>query len=84
MLEGIEFKVDKFKKEEDYNVIEFTENTIILCNNYKLMDTLATEIVNTVNGEAEYNNYWCDDEDIGKAKYDLRFGLQRVIDYNWT
>ena len=82
MLEGIEFKVDKFKKEEDYNVIEFTENTIILCNNYKLMDTLATEIVNTVNGEAEYNNYWCDDEDIGKAKYDLRFGLQRVIDIN--
>ena len=47
MLEGIEFKVDRFKKEEDYNVIEFTENTIILCNNYKLMDTLATEIVNT-------------------------------------
>lgn len=82
MLEGIEFKVDKFKKEEDYNVIEFTENTIILCNNYKLMDTLATEIVNTVNGEAEYNNYWCDNEDVGKAKYDLRFGLQRVIDIN--
>lgn len=82
MLEAIEFKADRFKKEENYNVIEFTKNTIILCNNYQLMDSLAKEILNTVNGEAEYNDYWCDDEDAGKAKFDLCFGLQRVIDIN--
>lgn len=83
MLKGIEFKDKRFKTEEDYNVLgELTENTIILCNNYKLMDTLAREILNTVNGQAEYNDYWCDDEDIGKAKFDLNFGLQKVIDIN--
>lgn len=82
MLEAIEFKADRFKKKEDYNAIEFTDNTIILCNNYQLMDTLTEEIINTINGKAEYNDYWCDDEDIGKAKLDLCFGLQRVIDIN--
>ena len=46
------------------------------------MDTLATEIINTVNKKAEYNDYWCDDKDDGKAKLDLCFGLQRVIDIN--
>ena len=80
MLEAIEFKADRFKEEEDYNLIEFTENTIILCNNYKLMDTLSDEIVRTVNGEAEYNNCWRDNADFGEAKLDICFGLQRVID----
>lgn len=46
------------------------------------MDTLATEIINTANGKAEYNDYWCDDKDIGQAKYALRFGLQRIIEIN--
>lgn len=41
------------------------------------MDTLAKEIINTINGKAEYNDYYCDD---GKAKLDLCFGLQRIID----
>ena len=83
MLKGIEFTDKRFKIEEDYNVLgELTENTIILCNNYKLMDSLAKEILDTINGKAEHNNYWCDDEDIGKAKFDLVFGLQRVIDIN--
>ena len=83
MLHGIEFKDKRFKAEEESNVLgELTENTIILCNNYKLMDTLADEILNTVNGKAEYNDYWCDEDDIGKAKYDLSFGLQRIIDIN--
>ena len=41
-----------------------------------------TEIVDTVNEKAEYNDYWCDDEDVGKAKVELRFGLQQVIDIN--
>ena len=82
MLESIEFKADRFKKEEDYNVIEFTENTIILCNNCKLMNSLAEEIINTVNGEAEYNDYLCDDQDVSKARMELRFGLQCLIDIN--
>lgn len=82
MLKYIEFKADRFTKEDYYNIIEFTENTIILCNSYNLMDTLATEIINTVNKKAEYNDYWCDDKDDGKAKLDLCFGLQRVIDIN--
>lgn len=82
MIESIVFNSDKYKQEEEYNVIEFTENTIILCNNLKLMSSLAEEIVNTVNGKAEYNDYWCDDKDIGKARYVLNFGLQKIIDIN--
>ena len=83
MLYGIEFTDKRFKVEEDYNVLDaLTKNTIILCSNYKLMNTLAKEIINTVNGKAEYNDYWCDDKDVGKAKFDLNFGLQKVIDIN--
>ena len=82
MLECIEFKEARFKKEDDYNLINFTENTVILCNNYRLMDTLCEEIINTVNEQAEYNDYWCEDADVGKAKVELRFGLQCIIDIN--
>ena len=79
MLRAIEFKDKRFRTKEDYNFLSpFTENTIILCHNYKLMDSLAKEILNTVNGEAEYNNYDCDDEDVGNARMWLSFGLQRV------
>lgn len=46
------------------------------------MTHLADEILNTVNGLAEHNDYYCDDEDIGKAKIVLNFGLQKVIDIN--
>ena len=46
------------------------------------MDSLAKEIMNTVNGKAEYNDYDCDDEDVGAAKMWLSFGLQRIIDIN--
>lgn len=53
-----------------------------MCRNYKLIDTLAEEILNTVNRKAEYNNYDCDEEDIGKARLVLIFGLQRIIDIN--
>lgn len=83
MVRGILFKDKRFDT-EDYNnlMCQITENTIILCNNYKLMDSLAKEIINTINGKAEYNDYDCDDEDIGKARYELNFGLQKVIDIN--
>lgn len=75
MLEAIEFKADRFKKEEDYNVIEFTDNTIILCNNYQLMDTIATEIINTVNGKAEHNDYYCDNDDEETHNCDGKYKL---------
>lgn len=81
MLRAIEFTDKRFKKEEDYNLLSpIRMNTIILCNNYRLMDSLADEIINTVNGKLEHNNYDCDDEDVGNAKRWLSFGLQRVID----
>ena len=83
MVRGILFKDKRFDAKDDNNLMsEMTENTIILCNNYRLMATLAEEIVNTINGNAEYNDYDCDDDDIGKAKYELNFGLQKVIDIN--
>lgn len=83
MLRAIEFKDKRFRTKEDYNLFSpISNNAIILCHNYKLMDSLAKEIINTVNGEAEYNDYDCDDEDVGKAKMWLSFGLQRVININ--
>ena len=83
MLRGIKFTDERFKTEDNYNLFDgLTKNTIIVCHDYKLMDTLTKEIVNTVNQEAEYNDYDCDDEDIHKAKIVLSFGLQRIIDIN--
>lgn len=46
------------------------------------MDFLSKEILNTVNGDAQYYDYDCDNEDVGKAKIWLLFCLQRVIDIN--
>ena len=83
MLRGIEFTDTRFKTEDAYNMFDgLTNNTIIICHDYKLMDTLTKEICNTVNGKAEYNNYDCDDEDLGNVKVVLNFGLQRIIDIN--
>lgn len=83
MLRAIEFKDKRFMTKDDNNLFSpITENAIILCHNYRLMDSLAEEIINTVNGKAEYNDYDCDDEDVGQAKMWLSFGLQRVIDIN--
>ena len=81
MLEDILFKAERFT-ENNNCMAELTDNTIILCSNYKVMDSLADEIVNTVNGEAEYNDYYCETEDIGSAQFTLSFGLQRVIEIN--
>lgn len=83
MLRAILFNDKRFMTKDENNLFSpITENTIILCHNYRLMDSLAKEIINTVNGKAEYNNYDCYDEDVGKAKMWLSFGLQRVIDIN--
>lgn len=62
MLRAIEFKDKRFRTKENDNLLSpLTENTIILCANYKLMYSLANEILNTFNGNAEYNEYDCDD-----------------------
>ena len=42
MLRAIEFKDKKFMTKNDNNLFSpITENTIILCHNYKLMDSLS-------------------------------------------
>ena len=83
MLESILFKDKRFDTSDNNNLMaDLTNNTIILCSDYKVMTILADEILKTVNGYAEYNDYFCDDEDIGKANYTLYFGLQRVIEIN--
>ena len=83
MVRAILFKDERFETKDDNNLlIPITENIIIICNNLRLMDNLACEILNTINGGAEYNDYDCDEEDIGKAKYELNFGLQKVININ--
>lgn len=83
MLRAIEFKDKRFETKDDYNFFDITsDNMIILCNNYRIMHSLTDEIINTVNGKAEYNNYDCDENDIGKAKSLLCFKLQRIIEIN--
>ena len=83
MVKGIKFKDKRFETKDDNNwLCEITENIIIICNNPRLMYSFAEEIVNTINGKAEYNDYYCDDSDVGKAKYELNFGLQKVININ--
>ena len=83
MVRGILFKDERFDTTDDNNMLnQITKNIIILCNNRRLMHTFAEEIINTINGSAEYNDYDCDDGDIGKAKSELSFGLQHVIDIN--
>lgn len=83
MLEELDFKSDNFTRKFNFNeLLELTTNTIIICNAYKTMVDLSNEIINTVNGSAEYNDYRCDDSDIGQAKIILQFGLQRKIAIN--
>ena len=57
LLRYVEFKDARFKKEDEYNIFgELTKHTIVICNNWKIMQTFADEILKTVNGEAEYND----------------------------
>lgn len=83
MVRAILFKDKRFKVTDDDNLLSpLTENTIILCNNCDLKNSLTKEICDTINGNAEYNEYDCDDADVGKAKVTFRFGLQSIIDIN--
>lgn len=83
MVRAILFKDKRFKTEDDYNLLSpISDNMIILCPDYKTMDSFTVEIINTINTKAEYNDYDCDEEDVGQAKLVLSFGLQRIIDIN--
>lgn len=83
MVRGILFKDKRFDTNDENNLMyQITENTIILCANFKLLKSLAKEIINTINGLAEYNDYDCDENDIGKAKYILECGWQKIIAIN--
>ena len=83
MVRGIKFNSERFDSNDDNNVMcPITENIVIICRSNKLMTSLEDEIISTINGDAEYNDYDCDEEDIGKAKSDSRCGLQGVININ--
>ena len=80
MLE--ELKFNRGFKEGSNLFAELTDNTIIICQSWELMYSVANEIFNTVNGEAEYNDYFCDDGDVGKANFFLQFRLNSALRIN--
>ena len=83
MVNGILFKDSTFDTTQDNNLMyPLTENTIILCQDYKLMDNISHDIINIINGKEKLSDYDCSEDDVGKAKYEFNFGLQRVIDIN--
>ena len=81
MLNAIRICDERFDKEQN-TLAELTDNTIILCRNFDMMSTLAGDIVRAINKKGDYYDYICDDEDIGKAKYDVKLFLQKTIDIN--
>lgn len=81
MVRGIRFNDKRFETKDNDNLLcPITENIIILCSSSKLMHSFSKEIISTINGEAEYNDYDCDDTDVGKAHYETSFRLQDIID----
>ena len=79
MVNAIQFNLTRFNLHNDNNLLELTNNTIILYPNTDIMISLSDEIFNTINGKAEYNDYWCDESDVGKAELSLRFALLSLI-----
>lgn len=52
MLRAIEFKDKRFMTKDGNNLFSpITKNAIILCHNYRLMNSLSNEILDTVNGQ---------------------------------
>ena len=81
MVNAIKFnstRFNSFNSYEDNNLLELTNNTIILCPNTNIMISLSNEILDTINGKAEYNDCWCN-TDVGTAEFSLRFGLLTLI-----
>jgi hypothetical protein len=44
-----------------------------------MQDKVNDEILNTINGTAEYNDYACDESDVGTGKVVMLGGLQRML-----
>lgn len=82
MVNAIQFNLTRFNLHNDNNLLELTNNTIILYPNTDIMISLSDEIFNTINGKAEYNDYWCDESDIGKETAPIRFSLLTLINVN--
>jgi len=83
MIHGIWFNDETFDRTSDNNIMyPLTKDTLVLCSDYQLMNFLANDIMTAINYENTDNDYDCDESDIGKAKYELNFGLQKVIDVN--
>lgn len=81
MLNAIRIYDERFDMEQN-TLAELTDNTIILCRNFDMMSALAGDIVRAINKKGDCCDYICDDEDIGKAKYDVKLFLQKTIDIN--
>ena len=81
MLNAIRICDERFDMEQN-TLAELTDNTIILCRNFDMMSSLAGDIVRAINKKGDCCDYICDDEDTGKAKYDVKLFLQKTIDIN--
>jgi hypothetical protein len=83
MVKGIAFLSERFNAEDDNNIMcPIGHDIIVLCSDPNTREYLAEEILRTINGKAEYNEYECDTNDVGKASCQLVFALQRVLNIN--
>lgn len=91
MLKYLEIFDKKFIRDNNYNLLSFrgnlTDNVIIKCKTYDVVDYIATIILETVNNvetsnieENIYTHFCCDDEDIDNARVDIiDLGLEEII-----
>lgn len=67
MLEYIIFTDNNFAPLTKETAPEFKQLSVVLCQGSALVEKIAHEIADTVNGEREQNTYWCNDADVGNA-----------------
>ena len=91
MLKYLEIFDKKFIRDNNYNVLSFrgnlTDNVIIKCKTFDVVDYIATIILETVNNvetsnieENIHTHFCCDDEDIDNARVDIiDLGLEEII-----
>ena len=91
MLKYLEIFDKKFISDNNYNLLSFrgnlTDNVIIKCKTYDVVDYIATIILETVNNvetsnieENIHTHFCCGDEDIDNARVDIiDLGLEEII-----
>ena len=91
MLKYLEIFDKKFIRDNNYNLLSFrgnlTDNVIIKCKTFDVVDYIATIILETVNNvetsnieENIHTHFCCDDEDIDNARVDIiDLGLEEII-----